>query len=150
MAKKSNQEIEQYYFEMFRKDYQLPEGTIIYGNRPDVILEGKRKIGIEITRFFLENGTLAESEQRQRNLRESVVSVAQQIYLVNGGKKIELSFSFNKLSPIREKKKLTKKITQVVENIDELETGMILKDVYKDIPELSFVYLNAKEYTDPK
>lgn len=150
MAKKSNQEIERYYFEMFRRDYKLPEGTIVHGDKPDVILEGKRKIGIEITRFFLENGALSESEQVQRNAREKVVSEAQQIYLVNSGKRIELSFSFDKLSPIREKKKLIEKIATVAKNIDKLETGAIHKDVYKDIPELSLVYLNAKEYTDPK
>jgi len=150
MAKRSNQEIEQYYFGMFRRDYQLPEGTIVHGDKPDVILEGKRKIGIEITNFFLESGALSESEQVQRKAREAVVSEAQQIYLANSGKSIELSFSFDKLSPIRDKRILTKKIAAVAKNIDGLKTGAIRKDVFKDIPELSFVYLNAKEYKDPK
>ena len=150
MTKRSNQEIEQYYFGMFRRDYQLPEGTIAHGDKPDIILEGKRKIGIEITNFFLESGALSESEQVQRKAREAVVSGAQQIYLANGGKSIELSFSFNKLSPIRDKKKLTKKIAAVAKNIDGLKTGAIRKDVFKDMPEFSFVYLNAKEYEDPK
>jgi hypothetical protein len=150
MVKKSNQEIEQCYFEMFRRDYQLPEGTVAHGDKPDVILKGKRKIGIEITNFFLESGALPESEQVQRKTREAVVSESQQIYLANSGKRIELSFSFDKLSPIRNKKKLTKKIAAVAKKIDGLETGAIRKDVYEDIPELSFVYLNAKEYTDPK
>jgi len=150
MAKRSNQEIEQYYFGMFRRDYQLPEGMIVHGDKPDVILEGKRKIGIEITNFFLESGALSESEQVQRKAREAVVSEAQKIYLANGGKSIELSFSFDKLSPIRDKRKLTKKIAAVAKNIDGLKTGEIRKDFFKDIPELSFVYLNAKEYEDPK
>lgn len=150
MAKKSNQEIEQYYFGMFRRDYQLPEGTIVHGDKPDVILEGKRKIGIEITNFFLESGALSKSEQVQRKAREAVVSEAQQIYLANSGKSIELSFSFDKLSPIRDKRKLTKKIATVAKNIDGLKTGAVCKDVFKDIPELLFVYLNAKEYEDPK
>ena len=52
MLKKSNKEIEQYYFEMFSRDYPLPIGTIEYGDKPDVILTGVRKIGIEITNFF--------------------------------------------------------------------------------------------------
>lgn len=135
---------------MFRRDYQLPEGTIIHGDKPDVILKGGRKLGIEITNFFLEDGALPESEQIQRKAREAVVSKAQKIYLDNGGKRIELSFSFDKLSPIRDKRKLTKKIAAVAKNIDGLKTGAIRKDVFKGMPELSFVYLNAKEYEDPK
>src|SRR4030065_807985 len=150
MAKRSNQEIEQYYFGMFRRDYKLPEGMIVHGDKPDVILEGKRKIGIEITNFFLESGALSESEQVQRKAREAVVSEAQKIYLANGGKSIELSVSFDKLSPIRDKRKLTKKIAAAAKNNGGLKTGEIRKDFFKDIPELSFVYLNAKEYEDPK
>ena len=145
-----NQVLEQYYFEMFRRDYQLPEGTIVHGDKPDVILEGKRKIGIEITNFFLESGALPESEQIQRKAREAVVSKAQQVYLGNGGKRIELSFSFDKASPIQDQGKLIRKISAVAKNIDELKTGTISKYVFKHIPELSFVYLNAKEYEDPK
>lgn len=150
MAKRSNQDIEQYYFGMFRRDYQLPEGTIVHGDKPDIILEGKSKIGIEITNFFLERGELPKSEQVQRKAREAVVSKAQQIYLDNGGKRIVLSFSFDKASPIRDQGKLTKRIAAVAKNIDGLETGSISKNVFKDLPELSFVYLNAKEYEDPK
>jgi len=150
MAKKSKQEIEQYYFEMFRRDYQLPEGTVTYEDKPDVILKGKRKIGIEITNFFLESGVLPESEQVQRKRREAVISESHKIYLANSGKKIELSFSFEKLSPIRNKKKLTNKIYALAKKIDGFESGEVRRDFYKDIPELSFVYLNAKEYTNPK
>ena len=150
MAKTSNQKIEQYYFEMFRMDYMLPEGTIIHGDKPDVILEGKRKIGIEITNFFLESGALPKSEQVQRKARETVVSEAQQIYLSNGGKSIEISFSFDNMSPIKDKSKLAKKIAAVAKNIDGLKTGPINKKVFNDMPELSFIYLNEKEYKDQK
>jgi hypothetical protein len=150
MAKKSNQEIEQYYFRMFRRDFQLPDGTIIYGDKPDVILEGKRKIGIEITNFFLKSGSLPESEQVQQKAREAVVSKAQQTYLANGGKRIELSFSFEKVASIKNQQKLVNKIAALVKNIDRLRTGWIRKDVFKDTPEISCVYLNAKEYEDPK
>lgn len=149
-AKRLNQDIEQRYFEMFRRDYQLPEGTIVHGDKPDVILEGKRKIGIEITNFFLESGALPESEQVQRIRREAVVLKAQQVYLGNSGKRIELSFSFDKASPIRDQKELAKKIAAVAKNIDGLKTGAISEDVFKDIPEISFVYLNAKGYKEPK
>jgi len=150
MAKRLNQDIEQHYFEMFRRDYQLPEGTVVHGDKPDVILKGKRTIGIEITNFFLESGALPESEQVQRRAREAVVSKAQQVYLDNGGKRIELSFSFDKASPIRDPKELAKKIATIAKNTDGLKTGAISKDILKEIPEISFVYLNAKEYEEPK
>jgi len=150
MAKRSNQENEQYYFDMFRKDYQLPEGTIVHGDEPDVILEGSRKIGIEITNFFLENGAQPESEQVQQRAREAAVSKAQRNYLSGGGKRIELSFSFDKAAPIRDQGKLARRIAAVAKNIDGLRTGSIRKDLFKDIPELSSVYLIANEYGDPK
>lgn len=150
MAKRSNQEIERYYFDMFRRGYQLPEGTIVHGDKPDVILEGKRKIGIEITNFFLENGAYLESEQVQQRAREATVSKAQQVYRANGGKRIELSFSFDKAVPIRDQAKLANRIATLAKNVGALKTGSIRKDVFKDIPELSFVYLNAKEYEDPQ
>jgi len=67
MGKLTNQDIEKYYFEMFRKDknYLLPSGNVIYSDSPDVIIDGKRKIGIEITNFYHNPGTLTESEQIQ-------------------------------------------------------------------------------------
>ena len=135
---------------MFSADYSLPEGTIVYGDKPDVILEGDRKIGIEITNFFLEDGALPESEQVQRTAREKVVSQAQQIYLRDGGRRIELSFSFDKTSPIRDQAKLAKKIAEKAKEVEGQKTGTIHKDVLGDIPELSFAYLNAQEYEDPK
>lgn len=150
MSKKSNQEKEQYLFNMFRGHYQLPEGKIIHGDKPDVILEGKRKIGIEITNFFLENGELPESEQQQRNVRERVVPKAQRVYRENDGKRIELSFSFDQTIPIRDQGQLVNKIAALAKNIDGFRTGLLRKDIFKDIPELSSVYLNAEEYEDPK
>ena len=80
MPNKSHEEINQYYFKKFRKDYPLPLGTAYCGDKPDVILECERRIGIEITNFFREEGDLLESEQVQGKLREQVLSEAQRIY----------------------------------------------------------------------
>ncbi|NUO08688.1 MAG: hypothetical protein HUU08_08430 [Candidatus Brocadia sp.] len=150
MRKASNQDFERHYFEMFRKDYLLPQGTITYGDRPDVILHSDKKIGVEITNFYHEKGHLAESEQAQRKLREKVISESQRIYQMENGKKIELTFGFEKANPIQDKKKLVKKILELVRHIDEWKTGKIRKEIFKHIPELSFVYLNAEEYDDAK
>lgn len=100
----SNQEIERYYFEKFREVYKLPEGEVIYGDRPDIIIDGSKKIGIEVTNSHIEEGTLPESEQIQRKMRECVLSKAQKQYLERNGKHIEVSFSFDNTHPILNKK----------------------------------------------
>jgi hypothetical protein len=148
MSKPSNQEIEKHYFEMFRTHYPLPPGTIIYKDAPDVILDGVRKIGIEITNFFLEDGSISESEQTQKGMREKVVSSAQQTYQAENGRNFEITFGFNKANPIRDQKTLIANIVQLAKNIEGNKTGQVRKDVFKAIPELSFVYLNTREYTD--
>ncbi len=148
MNRISNQDIERYYFERFHKDYPLPSGTIIYGDSPDIIVEGERRIGIEITNFFREKGSLPESEQVQSKLREKVVSEAQRIYQTENGKKIEISFGFDEANPIRDQRKLVRKLVVLAKQIEKWETGKIRKDLFKAVPELSFVYLNAEEYKD--
>jgi len=150
MNRISNQDIERHYFEMFLKDYPLPPGTIIYDDSPDVIVEGERRIGIEITNFFREEGSLSESEQAQRKLRDKVVSEAQRVYQAGNGKKIEITFGFDKANPIRDQKKLVRKLVELAKHIEKWETGEITKDTFKAIQELSFVYLNAKEYEDAR
>jgi hypothetical protein len=150
MSRPSNQDIERYYFEMFRKDYPLPPGAITYKDAPDVILEGVKRIGIEITNFFLEEGSLSESEQSQKKLREKVVSSAQRIYDAENGKKFEIAFGFDKANPIRNQKALATKIVQLAKSIEGYKTGQVQKDVFEAIPELSFVYLNSRGYTDAR
>ena len=150
MSKPSNQDIERYYFEMFRKDYQLPPGTITYKDAPDVILEGVKKIGIEITNFFLEDGSRSESEQAQKKLREKVVSSAQRTYRAENGRNFEIAFGFDKANPIRNQKTLIAKMVQLAKSIEGNQTGQVQKEVFKAVPELSFVYLNTKEYGDAR
>ncbi len=147
---KSNQEIEQYYFDMFRRDYSLPDGVIVHGDKPDVVVQGERTIGIEITNFFLEDGALPQSEQIQRRAREAVVSKAQEIYRSKRERRVEIWFSFDKASPIRDQSKVATRIAELAMRIDGQKTGIIWKDEFEDIPELSLVYLNAIEYEAPK
>ena len=78
----------------------MPEGTVAYGDKPDITLTGERKIGIEVTRFYLQSGSLPESEQRQGPLRAPVISEAQTLYRAKGGKGIELTFDFEPGNPI--------------------------------------------------
>jgi hypothetical protein len=150
MSKLSNQDIEKYYFEMFRKDYPVPSGTVIYRDSPDIIVDGERKIGIEITNFFHKSGTLPESEQVQSRRRKKVISEAQRLYQEQNGKKFEISFGFEKSNPILNQKILVAQLIHLATQIQNCETGQIEREHFKHIPEISFVYLNNQEYEDTK
>ncbi|MEJ2672689.1 MAG: hypothetical protein P8168_10930 [Deltaproteobacteria bacterium] len=149
MPSTSNQRIERHYFELFRRIFQLPNGQVKYGDKPDVIIEGKKRIGIEVTRFFLERGELPQSEQNQRRIRENVIKKAHHKYMEKGGK-YEISFSFDKDYPIRYSKNLISKIVDVIFKLEASRTGAISKYFLNDIPELSFMYINPNMYTDPQ
>ena len=150
MSTISNQDIERYYFEQFRKAYSLPSGKIKYGDSPDVIIEGEHRIGIEITNFYHKKGELIESRQVQGKIRKEVLSKAQRVYLNNKGKKIEISFGFDEAQPIRNKTSLVNKIADLAKHIEGFKAGEIIKDLYQSIPEISFVYLNNEEYENPE
>ena len=135
---------------MFSKDYKLPAGSITHEDKPDFILQGKKKIGIEMRRFYLEDGKLQESEQRQRDLREEIISDAQCTYQSRNKEKIELTVGFDKTNPIRAKKDIVQKLVALAEQLKENKTGQMGRQFFKNIPEISFVYLNTKEYADPK
>lgn len=155
--KPKEKEKNQSYFEMFLKDYYpTPDGTIRYGDKPDVILEGERKIGIEITNLYLEEGGDPQSPQVQRKRREQVVSEAQQIYQKGDGKKFRMYLVFSESNPIWDKKKVIKGIVELARDFENyLETGQDREFIlrrnkdsfeidrdYSAIPELFLVYID--------
>lgn len=139
------QEIERYYFEMFRKAFPLPPGTIAYSDKPDVILNATRKIGIEITNFYVTGGGSSRSEQVQCKRREDAVSKGQRLYEQSNGKNIELTFGFDKHHPIQDVNALARRIAGLAQRAEGRENGAIRKDVFADIPELAFAHLYARE-----
>ena len=145
MSKVLNQDIERYYFEKFRNDFSLPSGTVIYGDSPDVVIVGERKIGIEITNFYHKPGSLTESEQIQNRWREKVVLEAQNLYEKGNRKKFEISFGFDKSYPIWNQKSLIDKIIHLAKNIENFQTGQIGRNYFDNIPELSYIYLYNQE-----
>ena len=117
---------------MLRSNYPLPEGKIVYQDRPDIVLQGKERSGSKSpTSSSLERGELPESEQVQNKARERVVSKAHQTYLENGGNNIELSFGFDKRHPIRIQRELAKKIADLARRIAGLGTGVICKEMFE-------------------
>lgn len=150
MSRPSNRDIERHYFEMFRKDYSLPPGTITYKDAPDVILEGPKKIGIEITSFFHEDGAQPESEQTQRKLQEKVIASAEQMYYADTGRKIQMAFGFDNANPVSNQEALITKIVRLAKSIEGNQRGQIRKEMFETIPELSFVYVNPKEFPEAR
>ncbi len=143
---------ERYYFEQFRRVYPIPDGCVVYGDKPDVIIDGRKRIGIEITNFFLQPGDHTESEQRQSRYRAEIIAQAQKLYLAEGGKSIELTFSFDKAHPIGRSRKraIAKELAAVTRRIDGRQSGGIEKSLFLEVPEVTSVYLNAREYPDAK
>jgi len=137
---------------MFCQDYPLPEGKVVYDDKPDVIINGPRKIGVELTNFYLKDGSSIESEQVQIVLRERTVLEAQTIYLNDNGKNIAITFGFDEKKPIqaKDKKNLKKKLVELAKLIEKWEGGEIPRVMYRSIPELSYVYLIQGEHQDAR
>ncbi len=139
----SNARKEHHYFEMFRRDFPLPPGVICYGDKPDVIVSGVRRVGIEITNFFLEPGHSASSEQRQRPRRNEVITKAQQLFQKQTGKNVEFTFGFDKAHPIKNPADVAKRLAALAKSLSNRKTGPIPRDLLIGIPEVSFGWLNA-------
>jgi len=140
----TNQEKERYYFERFCRVYNLPEGQVQYGDKPDIIIEGQQKIGIEVTNLYLKDGKLLDSEQSQSVIRAHVIREAQKKFLEQGEKPFEISFSFNSEKPIEAERKriLISELVKLATQVTDLPEGEVARSVYQEIPELSLVYVN--------
>lgn len=146
----TKRETEEYYFERYRSNHGVPTGVITFGDKPDVVIEGARRIGIEITNFYLQDGALLESEQIQTRLRQRTIDEARDLYLTSGGNQdAEFIFSFEKRFPIRDVSSLSSKIAQLTVRLSECEAGKIRREDFKEIPELSFIYLYKGPFWNP-
>ncbi|NBX66840.1 MAG: hypothetical protein EBQ96_07590 [Proteobacteria bacterium] len=140
----SNQEIEKYYFEKFQALYELPEGEIVFGDRPDVIIRGKSKLGIELTNFYTDpTGT----EQSQISMRLNAAKKAQKKYQEKVGKNIEYTFGFDRAFPIQKVSKMAESLALLAERFAGRAIGQVSKEDFEDVPEISFVWRGGK-YTD--
>ena len=140
----TNCELEKRYFEMFREHCILPHGNIEYCDKPDVIIRGERTIGIEITNCFIKDGSSPDSEQVQNRARRAVVDLACSLYRTKKSTNAQFSFGFDPARPIGNKREVAEKITARLLSLEPKKAGQLRKDIYKDlyrdIPELSFVY----------
>ncbi|KVG35092.1 hypothetical protein WK72_21585 [Burkholderia ubonensis] len=144
------QEQERSVFETFARDFELPAGEILYGDKPDVIINGQRKIGIEITDLYLTDGNDPDSEQVQLRHRDAVVQQAQTLYREAGGRSTELHFAFDFNIPIRKIESLAKAIAELGLRIESGPSGNVPYDMFEHIPELTWAYWNGREYPDAR
>ena len=152
----SQQDKERHYFELFRNTYTLPAGEVVYSDKPDVTIMGERKLGIEITNFYHEDGSLIGSEQRQASRRTTVALKAQALYLKAGGKNIELKLGFDKSHPIEDDDAVAQNIATLARLIEDRQTSQIPRCEFEHIPELNFIYVLTRilqyreDYYDPE
>lgn len=142
----SNETIQRYYFDLFSKDYPLPAGAVEHGDKPDVIVYGNRKIGIEMTNFYLEDGDSPSSEQVQSRLREQAVADAQCLYERKTGRGVHLTLGFD--TPIQNKSRLAKQLADFATRLEGCKTGNVRSELFGDIPELSFAWLLENTHED--
>ena len=141
---------------MFRKVYPLPARAVRYSDKPDVLIEGPVKIGIEITNFYVDDGSSPQSEQVQARRRIEAVSKAQRVYEADGGKNFQLSFGFNKKNPILDANDLINRLVDLAKSLESSGNGSVKKSLFANIPELEFVHVSAREliypatYDDPE
>jgi len=145
----SQGEIERHYFELFCKASGL-DAIPAYGNKPDVILYLDRKIGVEITNFYLRPGRDKASQQRQREQRQYVVTEAQKRYREAGGRGLELTIQFDTKRPIRSGRKidLIGELVDLARRIEDHSSGPVSSTLFEQSSELLTVWLNWEEYLD--
>ena len=148
MSRLSNSDVERYYFEQFRCDYQIPIGNVNYTDRPDVVIDGPHRVGIEITNLYLESGDKPGSEQVQRRRRTQVLKRAQELFVAAGGPSTELSVGFDSSFPINEVEPVADALSRLGQQLIHQSTRRVGRDIYKHIPQLSDVYHNGTVYPD--
>ncbi len=119
-------------------------------------ITGLRKLGIEITNFYHQDGKVACSEQRQGSRRAEVASLAQALYLKNGGKNIEVKLNFDKSHPIEDAEAVARNVAEFIAGVEERKTGQVPRHLFEHIPELDSLYLITRilqyrdDYFDPE
>src|SRR5450830_163932 len=150
MSRPSNQTIERYYFELFQSHYEVPNGDLVFTDKPDVIVRGTQTIGIEIANLYLSSGADPASEQVQRARRLQVIVRAQALHRASGGRHVELSVGFNPEYPIQELEPVALALAAIATQVDGSPSGQVSRMLFEHAPELHFLYYNQKEYADPE
>lgn len=143
------QEEEWQAFLSFQADYSLPNGAIEPSDKPDVLIHGDRKLGIELTTLYIRDGQDAASEQRQTIPRERVVARAQELHVEAGGCPIELAIGFNPAFPITDVDDLARRVAEVAMYVQRGEPGHVEQATYDHLDCLDYMYFSG-EWAKPR
>ncbi|QBR04061.1 hypothetical protein [Paraburkholderia pallida] len=149
MRRPTNSAIEQYYFGLFSSHYALPAGRIEYADKPDVILHGERRLGIEIANLYLVDGSDRTSEQVQGHRRDQVMGRAQSLHRESGGRDIELWATFDPCQPVSDIESLARKLAEIAMRVEN-SAGRVNPLTFVHVPELHSLFHNGEEYEDAK
>jgi hypothetical protein len=149
MKRLSARDIEHYYFEQFRAHTELPEGRIVYGDKPDVQIHGTPRIGVEIARLYITDGADPSSEQVQAAQRAKVLAQAQGIYRKRGGRAIEMHVDFNPACPILEIESVADQLAAYALAV-ESRPGRVHGGGRESDTPFRFVYHNGVVYPDAR
>lgn len=103
-----NKPRERFYLQALRDGgADVPVGQALEPEPPDfVLLDGERRLGIEMTVFHPAPSTGQHPHQEQQSLKERVVNIAEQLHHQDGGQALYVGVYFNPNNP------LTKKMVQ--------------------------------------
>lgn len=145
------QKNEKKYFDLFRKHYELPQGTIQHADKPDVRILGERNrriLGIEIAHLYIKDGGAMYSQQKQTVSRLKVIESAEEIYLSRGGREIELYVGFCDSKPIKPNriKQIAEDLASHALEIAKLSDRYISCSPLDATPEIGYLYHDGHEY----
>jgi hypothetical protein len=152
MGLEKKQAAEKNHFDSFRDNFKLPPGRIEYGDKPDVVIHGDRKIGIEIARIYKVDGRDPHSEQLQRRDRQKVVEQAERNFLSLGGRKIELNIGFDPNYPIARNRidQIASDLTKIALEISSGQDSCVRNFPLEETPEIGFLYHSGIEYPNSR
>ena len=148
MSHKDNQTVERYYFDLFQSHYDVPDGDLVFTDKPDVIACGAQTIGIEIANLYLSNGADPASEQVQCARRLKVLKQAQALHRGSDGIQIELSVGFNPKYPIHELKPVAQALAAIARKLEGSSSGQVSRILIGHVSELSTLYCDQNKYED--
>ncbi|WP_428718710.1 hypothetical protein [Undibacterium curvum] len=151
MTKKSQSQLERAYYEDFELYCPIaPKGEVTFSDKPDIVVKGANKIGIEIANIYLKDGKDLSSEQIQSKLRFNVIQQAKSLYLTGMHPSYAFFFDFDPNVPITNTEELSKRVYQrVLKHIQEQHDDFSNTGL-DDCPELRYISNSGTEKSDAK
>ena len=150
MPRLSQTAAEKAYFQLFAQHYSLPEGTIVFGDKPDVRILGAKSIGIEIANLHKQDGSDPKTEKAQAVFRTEVIELAERLFRESGEKCIELWIDFDPEYPIVNVKRSAKILAEIAREISRQGGDHNSYKAFDNAPELRFITCNGIQYANAK